>query len=186
MIYCRPKWSLGLPCTWNKCKCYWFDLLFSIGSAHTCLLHLLNESGHFLSRLGSHRERLLLLFLRGGRMAWETSIRTCKFFIPCWFEALSVNADCKLFPFCDFLVAAPGTGLHFQFLRCLSTCVSMLHKKPLPCLVIVANRRSAWAAKHVKRCRKMGWSGLRGLSVFPFLNFVQDQLDLKHSCLLWV
>lgn len=183
MIYCRPKWSLGLPCTWNKCKCYWFDLLFSIGSAHTCLLHLLNESGHFLSRLGSHRERLLLRFLRGRRMAWETSMQI---FYPmlvrisfrqCWLQVVPVL---WLFVGC--------TGHRFAFPVSSVSVYLCVHapRKAFTCLVIIANRWSAWAAKHVKHCRKMGWSGLRGLSLFPFLNFVQDQLDLKHSCLLWV
>lgn len=139
MISCRPKWRLGVPCTWIKCKCHCFDLFSSTGSVYVCHLHFLSESGHSSPRRGSHMERLLLLLYisgawfpwqkllilyrgsrqsRGSRTAQETSIRTCTFLIPCWFESPSINADCKMFPFCDFSVAACGTSLHFQ---CLPT-----------------------------------------------------------------
>lgn len=161
-ILCKPKWSLSLPCTRDKCKCYCFNLFSSTGSAHTCCQRLLGESGQLLPRLDSHRESPVLLLLvlcirclismteiahplqddrqsRGGRMAGETRIRTCTFFIPCWFESLFIIADCKLFPFCDFSVDARSIAIPVSSCS-LSVCVSTLCKMPLPFLAILANR----------------------------------------------
>lgn len=72
-------------------------------------------------------------------MAAETSTRTCTFFTPCWFESLFINAECKLYPFCDFSVDACGTAFLVSS-HSPSICVSMLCKMPLPFLAILANR----------------------------------------------
>lgn len=155
-ILYKPKWSLSLPCTRDKCKCYCFNLFSSTSSAHTCCWLFLRESCQLLPRLDSHRERPMLCLWfyvsgawfpwqkslipcrsdrqsSGGRMAGETSIRTCTFFIPCWFESLFIIADFKLFPLCDFSVDAFPVSSR-------SPSVSMLCKMSLPFLATLANR----------------------------------------------
>lgn len=199
VIFSEAKWSLGLLCTPNKCKCHCYDLFFSVSSAHSC--HLRFWVSQAISRPGEAGTGRLLFYVSGicflwqkplilcgggwqssgSGMVWEASIRMCiYFFILCCLESYSrLRAVSILWLFSGWMwwhrIARSVSS------KCPSTLCVYAWQDAFTFFVNLTNRRSVWAAKHVTNYRKWGWMGLRSPSIFLFPNFMRNQLELGHS-----